>query len=113
MSDHVVFMKDDQGYAQFRITVTMADGYGVSAEVDEVIGWEVDDEHTPAHFERYLTCLIKWDSCAHFNFGEAGEPGYLHLCGVSSFKAHVALMKFLYKLAFELMGREPDGEEWA
>ena len=58
----------------------------------------------------YLIATIKWDSCSHFDFGEGG---YLHLCGVDAFKDHIKLLEFLYKRAFELMGRNPEpDEEW-
>lgn len=56
----------------------------------------------------YIDGTIKWDSCAHFTFG---EQGYIHFCGYYTFKEHIELIAYLYKRAFELMGREPDGRE--
>jgi hypothetical protein len=75
------------------------------------------DDHRPDGLEHYLHAEIKWDSCAHFNFGEprndVSREGYLHICGASNFKAHADLMWVLYDLAFKAMGRKPDDEhEW-
>lgn len=54
---------------------------------------------------------VWWDSCSHFNFGDLDAEGnhdsYLHVCGAQYYRNHVELMLYLYKLAFEEMGREP------
>ncbi len=115
VSELVRFMNDATypERAAFRITFTADQCYGLSATVEEVVGWE-SDTNEPAMFEPYLTCTIKWDSCSHFNFGHGEEKdGYIHMCGAYSFRNHAALMEYLYRLAFEAMGRAPmDGEEW-
>jgi len=117
MSDQI-FMKDARGLDVFRVTKTSLpeDTTGFSATVESVSGWDVDTD-APADFEPYLKCLIKWDSCSHFYFGEDPEDGdgYIHMCGVRSYKEHIALVEFLYRLAFGQFGmnRLPmDGEEW-
>jgi hypothetical protein len=33
------------------------------------------------------------------------------LCGADDYKKHIALLEYIYKRAFELMGR-PQEEEW-
>ena len=57
--------------------------------------------------QEYMNGTIKWDGCSHIY-----SAGYWHMCGMSSFAKHVALMKYLHRRAFELMGREPD-DKWA
>lgn len=53
--------------------------------------------------EIYCTGFIKWDGCAEI---DQGQP---HWCGAEDFKKHMALLKYLYLRASELMGRGPDG----
>ena len=79
--------------------------------VEEITARDVENNEV-LEKEKYIEGSIKWDSCSHFWFGD--EDKYLHLCGVEDFQKHVQLMEFLYKKAFELMGRKPlDGEEWS
>lgn len=109
IDETITWVKDSDGRDQFRVAYTGCESF-VRFQVDEVSGWD-GDTWEPADFERYLSGSVKWDSCSHFNFGDT--DGYLHLCGVRDFRNHVALMEFLYRLAFEAMGREPeDGEKW-
>lgn len=116
MSDRIVYMRDADGLGLFRITITSHpdDTTGFSAVVHSITGWVVGDNE-PYEVEPYLRCLIKWDSCSHFYFGETPDDGdgYIHMCGINSYRDHVALLKYLYELAFKTMGREPlDGEKW-
>jgi len=86
-----------------------ADEHKAEFVVEEIVAWDLNGE--PLGCVEYLECLIKWDSCSHFWFGD--DDSYLHLCGVGNFNNHVKLMRWLYDKAFELMGRKPqDGEEW-
>lgn len=55
--------------------------------------------------ESYLDGWVKWDGCSELN---QGKP---HWCGPNDFKHHMALLKYIYLRAFELMGREPE-EPW-
>jgi hypothetical protein len=48
--------------------------------------------------EEYLDGHVKWDGCSEFN---QGRP---HWCGPAGYKYHIALLEYLYKRAFELMG---------
>ena len=108
----VTFMQAEDGRVLYRITDRGSHSAAFSAVVEEVAGWLDDDsiEYAP-----YLTCTIKFDSCAHIYFeGDPEELGYFYMCGVRDFKQHVELMKFLYETAFKAMGQEPlPGEEWA
>lgn len=62
--------------------------------------------------QSYMSGTIKWDACAHLTFGALGDEGYIHLCGLSGFQAHAALMRYLYTRAYELMGRQPEDGPW-
>lgn len=107
------FMFDRFGYPKFRITSeTEPDDPFFSFQADSVCGWT--DEKQPVDYEKYLHGMIKWDSCSHLYFGMDEErDGYLHLCGVHDFHDHIALLKFLYEMAFDRMGRKPEeGYEW-
>lgn len=98
---------EDGGRKIFRVTVNPAtSGVMFIAEVDEISAWGEDEASTPAEFERYLHCTIKWDSCSTFNF----ESG-LHLCGAQDYRNHARLMRELYTMAFKYMGREPQADE--
>ena len=55
--------------------------------------------------EIYLTGFVKWDGCTELS---QGQP---HWCGPDGYKKHIALIKYIYHRAFELMGREPE-EPW-
>lgn len=98
------------------------DRYGIS-QVDftvyEIASSNLDNTFDDTDLERHLKCSIKWDSCCHFWFGERDiesertTDGYLHICGVHGIIAHIKIMEFLYKKAFELMDREPlEHEQW-
>ncbi|OQM82044.1 hypothetical protein [Rhodococcus sp. 66b] len=108
------FMFDELGYPKFRITSESKPGdLYFTFNADSVVAWE--DDKKPVEFEKYLIGTIKWDSCSHLYFGiDSDNDGYVHMCGVGDFQDHIALLKFLYELAFERMGQKPqDGEEWS
>ena len=52
--------------------------------------------------DKYLEGFVKWDGCTELN---QGQP---HWCGPQQYKAHFALLKYIYHRAFKLMGREPE-----
>ena len=54
----------------------------------------------------YLEATVKWDGCTHVN-----TPGYWHWCGPGCYRKHIALVEYLYRRAFELMGEGPE-EAW-
>lgn len=58
--------------------------------------------------ESYLEGFVKWDGCTELN---QGQP---HWCGPEDYKKHIALLRYIYRRAFELMGHKPEtpwGEE--
>lgn len=97
----------------FLVIVESKSEHTISLRVERINGMDSDLEGPgkafPEDRELYLKGFIKWDSCCHFNFGQ--EDGYIHLCGVESLKQHCWLIEQLYKLAFKLMGRDPDPED--
>lgn len=110
----VRWLYDNWGHKKVRIRIEDPGEYSetsFNAEVDLVVAWSGDDKYDPVEFEDYLSCYIKWDSCSHFYFGEKDEEGnrdsYLHVCGAQYYRDHIEIMQYLYKLAFEQMGREP------
>lgn len=117
----VEYIKNVHGLPGFRVTIDDPGQYretSFTATVDQVTSWEVSGDE-PSDHEPYLSCMIKWDSCSHFHFGEPrtdpreGRDGYLHLCGVDDFKNHAIILEALYRMAFREMGREPEpGEVW-
>lgn len=105
---------EDTGFG-FQVEVKEQSKFHINFNVYEITGRDLKGE--AVDLELYLTCSIKWDGCCHFWFGEreddGQQDGYLHMCGVRSFKNHFRLMKELYQRAFELMGREPeDNVQW-
>jgi hypothetical protein len=59
--------------------------------------------------ETYLRGYVKWDGCCNFWFGN--KDGYHHFCGAREIQQMRGLLKKLYSLASEIMGRELD-EPW-
>jgi hypothetical protein len=51
--------------------------------------------------EVYLDGFIKWDGCTELDMGKP------HWCGPDGYIAHIELLRYLYRRAYELMGREP------
>lgn len=105
------------GYIGFIATVTKKSETHIDVTVEEVIAW--GEGNVPVQTELYCTAYMKWDGCCHVWFGEEeGEgdkkqqDGYLHLCGKHSWKQHIAMMEWLYKLASELIIRFDDSERW-
>ena len=69
--------------------------------------WDSSADHVAniEDAEVYVEGFVKWDGCSEYHFG------HLHFCCPRDSKAHIALMEYLYKRAFEVMGRDPE-EEW-
>lgn len=55
--------------------------------------------------EAYLEGFVKWDGCSEFGLG------HVHWCGPDAYKKHFRLLEYVYRRAFELMGRHPE-EDW-
>lgn len=50
----------------------------------------------------YLTGFVKWDGCTEL---DQGQP---HWCGPHGYKKHIAILKYIFVRAHQLMGREPE-----
>lgn len=111
MSKTVEYVEDEVGTEIFRVT---HEASGITtptmwqAVVEQVTGWDPDDALRSVEWEPYASVIIKWDSCSHLTFGDGDQ---MHLCGVQYFKQHVMLMEWLYRKAFEMMGRDPLPDE--
>ncbi len=101
---------DKKKEAVFIVNVEDYANHYVRFQVDEVCSWSLNGEVFES--EHYLEGSIKWDTCCHFYFGEQDNAGYIHMCGIQSFYNHIALLKALNELAFDLMGREDNIEPW-
>ena len=88
------------------------DIYGYDGKTNNCLYQTEDDDTTEDLFlaKPYLEFTIKWDSCSHLYYC---NDGYLHFCGVRDYKRNIKLLKMLYELGFEAMGKKPkEGEEW-
>ena len=103
------------GYVNFIIQVTELTDHYLDADVYEVTSWNAED-NTPCDKDKYCKAYMKWDGCCHVWFGEEDETGksdgYMHLCGVDSWKKHILLMEELYKCAEENINSFDDSERW-
>jgi hypothetical protein len=118
MSDEKrILIEDIGGDFGFRVRWAALDHWA-DFEVYEVVSVEQDglclkyfraegdgEELTPNISGADLYCHghIKWDGCSHVHQEEA------HLCGADAFKKHMALLRYLYLRAGELMNR-PSGQ---
>ncbi len=125
MSDEKrVTIEDVGGDFGFRLKWSCSETWA-DFEAFEIVSREGDEYKTPGfHAKDWQRCdeivndiskaqasvegYIKWDGCSHIELNES------HLCGAESFKKHIALMRYLYFRASELMGRGKDGldEPW-
>lgn len=106
-----LYLKDGN-HDIFRITITDYAEHMISFVVHEVIAWSKDNR--PADFNNYLRGTIKWEGCSHIFIGEDLEntDGYLHLCGVQSWKNHCMVMEWIYKTVFSMIESADKSEEW-
>jgi len=118
MSDQPrILIEDIGGELGFRVRWSVLDHWAdfavysvVSAEQDGLCLKEfrkagAAEDFTPNISDADVYCHghIKWDGCSHVEQDEA------HLCGAFMFKKHMALLRYLYVRAGELMNR-PNGE---
>lgn len=101
-------MPGDAGYPAFLLFVTDARPFSVDVEILEVTSW--DTEKQPLETEKYLSATVKFDGCCHVTFGD--EQGYIHMCGVDSWKKHCKMMEWVYKEATKLIPDMVADEVW-
>jgi len=68
-----------------------------------LFGHECADAEPTEGTPKYLDGFVKWDGCSQFIF-EQGE--YQHLCGADSYHQHIQLLRYIWRRAFDLMGRD-------
>ena len=112
MSAYILTSSDD--IPNFIIHVTEKEDHFINADIFEITSWKLDN--TVCEKELYCHVYMKWDGCCHIWFGERNENnnsnGYLHLCGVDSWKKHNIMMEALYKFAEENIKRFDSDEKW-
>lgn len=70
--------------------------------------WEIlpdDDTENIDEAEIYIQAYVKWDVSTEI------QGGSILLGSLYDYKKHIALIEYIYRRAFELMGREPD-KKW-
>jgi len=92
--------------------------HSISMDVFEITAWCEDNEKwEPCEEELYLSARIKWDGCCHITFGNIDpdtnkQDGYIHMCGIETWKRHVKLMKKIHKFAEKAVDNFEDDERW-
>lgn len=113
--EYRIIIEDIGGELGFRVRWTIKGDCWADVEVYEVDS--CDDDHAYFHqadvaeeqttdiskAEKYCHGYIKWDGCSHIDQDDT------HLCGAFHFKKRMALLRYLYIRAGELMNR-PSGE---
>lgn len=51
--------------------------------------------------QRLVEGMVKWDGCAHYNFGD--DNGYLHLCGAANVEDLARLLTEIHRRCGQLM----------
>ena len=93
-----------------------SDDFHLDGQCYEVISWEANDKPYEYSFVAGVYC--KWDACTHWYFyGEDYKPdakidereqdSYYHLCGGYSFMRHITAMCFVWKLAEQIIAKDP------
>lgn len=116
MSDQARTITEDiGGELGFRVRWTIKGDHWADLEVYEIVASDEDHsyfftadgtcEQTTdiADAEKYCHGYIKWDGCSHIDQDDT------HLCGAFNFKKRMALLRYIYIRAGELMNR-PNGE---
>lgn len=116
--EQTVTTEDILGDFGFRVRWS-SDPYRAKAEVFEIVSRNADDwvagfdlREGPRkgsttdidEAELYAVGFVKWDGCSEI---DQGQP---HWCGPAEYKRHIRLLEYIYRRAFELMGREAESD---
>lgn len=80
-------------------------------------GATVSSDHVedPRLAERFVAGSVKWDGCAHLNFGS--DDGYVHFCGREDFDKVGSVMPMIYERCGAIMKEHEvyllDGAFWS
>ena len=93
------------------------DDFCLNGQCYEAYAWELNGAPCEYSFVAGVHC--KWDACTHWYFyGEDYKPdvddinekeqdSYYHLCGGYSFMRHITAMCFVWKLAEQIITKDP------
>jgi hypothetical protein len=113
MKGDIYYLKDHNGHISHKFVVD-DDDFCLKGRCYEVITWNVD--FTPDEYNFVADVYCKWDACSHWRFyGEYYDPdadekepdSYYHLCGGYSFMNHITAMCFVWKLAEQIISKDP------
>ena len=115
MKGDIYYLKDENGYISHKFVVD-GDDFCFEGRCYEVVSWECD--YTPYEYDFVADVYCKWDACSHWRFyGEDYNPdakddekeqdSYYHLCGGYSFGRHIRAMCFIWKLAEQIISKDP------
>lgn len=113
MKNNEVFLSTGMSgsHNDFRLDYIMEDTC-VNFRLMEISAWDTEGKPMlgdPRYFEQYMTGMIKFDGCSHLTMGDAG---YMHLCGVRSWKRHCIIMEMVYKYLTERFPNFMDNQFW-
>ena len=106
---------DHDGYPIFILNVVKLERHYANIEVLQVSAWAGDDGHEPLDPQPYFEAAINWDGSSHVHFGgieNSRRNGYLHFCGVDSWKQHCRAMEWAYKETTKLIKLMSTDELW-
>lgn len=102
---------NNYNYIAFIIHISELEDHYISFEVREVTSWDAADTNEIIETELYLHGCVKWDGCSHIYFGEAGNSGYIHICGKEGWDIHCKVMTAVYSLAADRIKEFDKGEK--
>lgn len=119
MSDTTHIIIENVVDERFRIKWTVGysytyfEGYEIREGMGDNVLYLLDGAPSSAHLtddmnkaEKYIQGSIKWDGCSEM------DQGQHHWCGLDDYKLHVALLKYLYNRASELMFETSELGKW-
>ena len=116
MKGDIYYLKTkDDGMVTHKFEVD-GDDFCLEGRCYEAYSWEMDN--TPYEYSFVADVYCKWDACTHWRFyGEDYKPdaeidekeqdSYYHLCGGGSFRNHIRAMCFVWKLAEQIIAKDP------
>lgn len=115
MKGDVYYLKDHEGHISHKFVVD-DDDFHLEGRCYEAVSWNTD--WTPYEYDFVADVYCKWDACTHWYFyGEDYNPdaeldekeqdSYYHLCGGYSFMNHITAMCFVWKLAEQIISKDP------
>lgn len=115
MKGDIYYLKNRDGEVSHKFEVS-DDDFCLSGKCYEAYAWDLNG--TPLEYSFVAGVHCKWDACTHWYFyGEDYNPdaevdekeqdSYYHLCGGYSFMNHIVAMCFVWKLAEQIITKDP------